>query len=151
MFASILRENQTLGGEENLLATQISVCYILKHLEDRKALSVHIYYTYASFFYTQFENSNDVTSVYKYEQITLFYFPSVKYTMLLLTNCYVVRSVRKTKSEYFLIWTEWPLLYYKPIIRLDELCQLNFCSSDSSSDKFSSIKTGNRRIIRLNT
>ena len=60
-------------------AIQVNVCYFLKHLEDRKALSVHIYYTccditlncqtaqknsaYASFFYTQFENSNDVTPV----------------------------------------------------------------------------------------
>ena len=45
----------------------------------------------------------------------------------------------------------WPFLYYRQIIRLDELSQLNFCSSDSSSNKFSTIKTGNRRIIRLNT
>ena len=29
--------------EKNLLDIQVSVCYILKHLEDRKALSVHIY------------------------------------------------------------------------------------------------------------
>ena len=27
-----------------MLAIQVTVCYILKHLEDRKALSVHIYY-----------------------------------------------------------------------------------------------------------
>ena len=32
-------------GEENMLAIQVNVCYILKHLEDRKALSVHIYNT----------------------------------------------------------------------------------------------------------
>ena len=87
MFTSMSRLNhQTLGGED-MLAIQVNVCYILKHLEDRKALSVHIYYTwcdiilifklhknraqknpayagsYASFFYTQFENSNDVTPV----------------------------------------------------------------------------------------
>ena len=32
---------------ENLLdILQVSVCYFLKHLEDRKALSVHIYYTW---------------------------------------------------------------------------------------------------------
>ena len=27
-----------------MLAIQVNVCYVLKHLEDRKALSVHIYY-----------------------------------------------------------------------------------------------------------
>ena len=47
--------------------------------------------------------------------------------------------------------SSWPFLYYRRIARPDELCQLKFCSSDSSSDKFSSIKTGNRGIIRLNT
>ena len=49
--------------------------YILKHLKDKKLWSVHIYYmvmtsfsfsncteelSFASFFYTEFENSNDV-------------------------------------------------------------------------------------------
>ena len=29
-----------------MLAIQVNVCYILKHLEDRKVLSVHIYYTW---------------------------------------------------------------------------------------------------------
>ena len=29
-----------------MLAIQVKVCYILKHLEDRKVLSVHIYYTW---------------------------------------------------------------------------------------------------------
>ena len=29
-----------------MLAIQVNVCHILKHLEDRKALSVHIYYTW---------------------------------------------------------------------------------------------------------
>ena len=29
-----------------MLLIQVSLCYILKHLEDRKALSVHIYYTW---------------------------------------------------------------------------------------------------------
>ena len=29
-----------------MLPIQVDVCYILKHLEDRKALSVHIYYTW---------------------------------------------------------------------------------------------------------
>ena len=44
MFAGTSRQSQTLvGGEENLLVIQISLCHILKHLEDREALSVHIY------------------------------------------------------------------------------------------------------------
>ena len=46
MLRSISRQNQTLGGEENLLSIQVSVSYILKQLEDRKVLSVHIYYTW---------------------------------------------------------------------------------------------------------
>ena len=37
---------QNLGGEENLLVTQVSVRYIQKHSEDRKARSVHIYCTW---------------------------------------------------------------------------------------------------------
>ena len=37
MFAGISRQKQTVGGEENLFDVQVSVCYILKHLEDRKA------------------------------------------------------------------------------------------------------------------
>ena len=45
MFTSISRQNQTVGDEKNLLAIQVNVCYILKHLEDGKAWSVHIYYT----------------------------------------------------------------------------------------------------------
>ena len=52
---------------------------------------------------------------------------------------------------YYQSMKEWPFLYYRRTIRLDELGELNFWSSDSSSNKFSSIKTGNRRIIRLNT
>ena len=59
-----------------MLLIQVSLLYS-KHLEDRKALFVHIYCTwcdiilifqtaeknsaYASFFCNQFENSNDVT------------------------------------------------------------------------------------------
>ena len=72
MFTSISRQNQTLGGEENMLAIQVNVRYILKHLKDRKALTVHIYYIWCdiilifklpSFFKIQFENSNDVIPV----------------------------------------------------------------------------------------
>ena len=33
-----------------MLLIQISLCYILKHLEDRKALSVHIYCTWCDIF-----------------------------------------------------------------------------------------------------
>ena len=29
-----------------MLAVQVNVCYVLKHSEDRKALSVYIYYTW---------------------------------------------------------------------------------------------------------
>ena len=62
----------------NLIVVQVSVCYILKHLEDRKAWSVHIYCTWCDIILIfklqrrtrltdrssiQFENSNDVTSV----------------------------------------------------------------------------------------
>ena len=43
-FSSISRQNDTLGSEENLLAILVHVCYILKHLEDRKAVSVNIYW-----------------------------------------------------------------------------------------------------------
>ena len=39
-----------------MLLIQASLCYILKHLEDRKALSVHIYHTGV----TSFEFSNCV-------------------------------------------------------------------------------------------
>ena len=46
MSTNISRQNQTLGSKENLFAIEVNVCYILKHLEDRKALSVHIYYTW---------------------------------------------------------------------------------------------------------
>ena len=35
MFTRISRQNQTLGGEENMFAIQVNVCYILKHLEER--------------------------------------------------------------------------------------------------------------------
>ena len=54
---------------------------------------------------------------------------------------------RKTVNSYCFIIT----VAVFTLIRLDELCQLKFSSSDSSSDKFSSMKTGNRQIIRLNT
>ena len=46
MSTSISRQNQTLGGDENLLNIQVSVCYIPKHLEDSEALFVHKYYSW---------------------------------------------------------------------------------------------------------
>ena len=46
MFSSISRQNQTVEGEENLFDILVSACYILKHLEDRGALPVHIYCTW---------------------------------------------------------------------------------------------------------
>ena len=66
IFTSVSRQNQPVGGVENLLDIQVSVCYILKHLEDRKASWCDIILIFklhrrTSFFYTQFENSNDVT------------------------------------------------------------------------------------------
>ena len=42
-----------------MLAIQVNVCYILKHLEDRKALSVHIYYTWC-----------DITLIFKLHRRT---------------------------------------------------------------------------------
>ena len=45
----------------------------------------------------------------------------------------------------------WPFLYYRQIIHLVGLCQFKFCLFDSSSDKFSSIKMGNKWIIHLYT
>ena len=73
MFTSISRQNQTSRGEENLLVVQVNVCYILKHLEDRKALSVHISYTWCDIILIfklhrrtqvfKFENLNEVTPV----------------------------------------------------------------------------------------
>ena len=62
-----------------MLAIQVNVCYILKHLEDRKALSVHVCNTWCDIILIfkhhrrtrlaprssihKFENSNDVTPV----------------------------------------------------------------------------------------
>ena len=91
MFTSISRQNQTLGGEENMLATQVNVCYIQEHLEDRKVLSVHIYYTWCDTILvfklhrrTQLTPCSSLHSLKirmtshpcnKYEQITLSYLP----------------------------------------------------------------------------
>ena len=73
-----------------MLAIQVNVCYILKHLEAGKALSVHIYYTRCDIILifklrrrTWFTPRSSIHSFKirmtshpcnKYEQITLFYF-----------------------------------------------------------------------------
>ena len=72
MFTSISRQNQTLRVEENLLDIQVSVCYILKHLEDRKARlmprsSIH-----------SLKIRMTSYPCNKYEQITLSYLLSLK-------------------------------------------------------------------------
>ena len=46
IFTSISRQNQTVGGVENLLDIQVSVCYIVKHLENKKASYIRIYCTW---------------------------------------------------------------------------------------------------------
>ena len=75
-------------------AVQVNVCYILKHLEDRKALSVHIYYTWCDIILifklhrrTRLTPRSSIHSLKirmtshpcnKYEQITFSYLLSVK-------------------------------------------------------------------------
>ena len=93
MFTSTSRQNRTVGVEKNLLNIQVSVCYILKHVEDRKALSVRIYYAWCDIILifkmhrrTRLTPRSSIHSVKirmtshpcnKYEQITLSYLPSV--------------------------------------------------------------------------
>ena len=76
-----------------MLAIQDNVCYILKHLEGGKALSVHIYYTCCDIVLifklhrrTRLTPRSSIHSLKipmtshpcnKYEQITLFYLSSV--------------------------------------------------------------------------
>ena len=71
MFTSISKQNQTRGGERKIcFFIQVSLCYILKHLEDKKAFCSYLLHlvwhhshfqtaqknsAYASFFYTQFD------------------------------------------------------------------------------------------------
>ena len=50
MFTSILRQNQTLGGEENLFAIQVNVCYILNTLKiGKRYLFIFIIHEVTSF------------------------------------------------------------------------------------------------------
>ena len=103
MFTIISRQNKTLGGKENLLDIQVGVCYILKHLEDRKAWSVHIHYTWCDIILifklhrrTRLTPRSSIHSLKirmpshpcdKYEQITLSYFLS---TWLQMALCHRV-------------------------------------------------------------
>ena len=96
MFTSTSRKNKTLGGEENLLDIEISVCYVLKHLEDKKVWSVHICYTWCGIILnfklhrrTRLMPRSSIHSLKiritshpcnKYEQITLSHLLSVKHT-----------------------------------------------------------------------
>ena len=83
-------------------AIQVNVCYILKHLDDRKALSAHIYYTWCDIILifnmhrrTRLTPRSSIHSLKirmtshlynKYEKITLSYFLSVNYTILKQSN-----------------------------------------------------------------
>ena len=62
-----------------------------------------------------------------------------------------ILSVKGKSAKLGMLQSFLETLACRQIIHLVQLCQLNFCLSDSSSDKFSSIKTGNRRIIHLHT
>ena len=78
-----------------MLAIQVNACYILKHLEDRKALSVHICHTWCDITLvfkldrrTRLTPRSSIHSLKilmtshpcnKYEQITLSYLLSVNY------------------------------------------------------------------------
>ena len=66
-------------------------------------------------------------------------------------GCHIEFRIAPNYAQNPMFLLHWPFFYCRRIICLDELCQLKFSSSDSSSDKFSNIKTGNRQIIRLNT
>ena len=83
-------------------AIQVNVCYILKHLEDRKALSVHIYYPWCDIILifkrhgrTRLTPRSSIHSLKirmtshpcnKYEQITLSYLLSVNCIDLFLMS-----------------------------------------------------------------
>ena len=89
---------------KNLLVIQVSLCYILKHLEDRETLSVHFYCTWCDiiliFKLYRIIRLTPRSSIHslkfrmtshrcnKYEQITLPYLLSVTY-MCLLCICSV--------------------------------------------------------------
>ena len=120
MFTIISRQNKTLGREENLLAIQVSVCYILKHLEDRKARSVHIYYTWCDIILIfklhrrtrlKFRSSTHSLKIRmmshlcnKYEQITLSYLLSVKHFKHFATRKLInlsLTGITETLESYF--------------------------------------------------
>ena len=69
-----------------MLLIQVSLCYILKHLEDRKAWHVHIYYTYTLHLTPQLTPRSSIHSLKirltshpcnKYEHTTLSYLLSI--------------------------------------------------------------------------
>ena len=117
MFTSISRQNQTLRVEKNLLDIQVSVCYILQHIDDRKALSVHIYYTWYDILIskphrrTRLIRCSSIHSLKirmtshpcnKYEQITLSYLLSVKYsTKLIFSASQSLKTSEKAKQRLF--------------------------------------------------
>ena len=72
MFTCISWRNQTVEGEENLLDIQVRLCYILKHLEDRKALTPRSSIHSLKICMTSHPCN-------KYEEITLSYLLSVNY------------------------------------------------------------------------
>ena len=85
-----------------MLLVQVSLCYILKHLEDRKAWYVHIYYTWCDIILifklhrgTRLTSRSSIHSLKirmtphpcnKYEHTTLSYLLSVKYLMTKTQN-----------------------------------------------------------------
>ena len=74
IFTSISRQNQTLGGVENLLNIQVSVCYIT--LRTYITLGLHLVLLYSLKIQMTSHPCN------KYEQIMLSYLPSVNYIWL---------------------------------------------------------------------
>ena len=94
---SVVQGKICRSSEENLIVIEVSLCYILKHLEDRKAWALHIYYTWRDIILifklhrsTQRMPRSSVHSLEirmtshpcnKYEQIMLSYFLSVNYNI----------------------------------------------------------------------
>ena len=123
VFTNISRQNQTLGGKENMPAVQVKVSYILKHFEDRKALSVRIYCTCCDIILifklhkrTRLTPRSSIHSLKirmtshpcnKYEQLMLSYLQSVKYQLIskLAHYFYVIhwgRNVQQHSGIFFI-------------------------------------------------
>ena len=77
-----------------MLVIQVSLCYILKHLEDRKACYVHIYYTWCDIIPILKLHRHSLKirmtsySCNKYEHTTLSYLLSVHYMLSLLHDLF---------------------------------------------------------------